>query len=124
MVEKIAIAVPLGVAVALFLIAKFWSKRKTGLKQHHQIKVLTQYALGPKKSLAIIRVAGESILIGVTEQNISMIKSLSLIDDELPDMAPQHFDGELNRAGHSEEDFSFAQVTDRVTRSSSQMRSL
>lgn len=52
-------------------------------KSNLQIKVMAQHHLGPKKSLAIIRVAGESILLGVTEQNINMIKSLSLIDDEV-----------------------------------------
>jgi flagellar protein FliO/FliZ len=46
---------------------------------------LTQHYLGPKKSLAIIRVAGESILIGVTDTNINMIKSLALLDDEVPE---------------------------------------
>jgi flagellar protein FliO/FliZ len=56
-----------------------------------QIKVLQQHYLGPKKSLAIVRVAGESILIGVTDHNISMIKSLSLLDDEVPEEAPQAF---------------------------------
>ena len=50
-------------------------------KSNMQIKVLTQHYLGPKKSLAIIHVAGESILVGITDTNISMIKSLSLIDD-------------------------------------------
>lgn len=53
--------------------------------QATQIKVLTQHYLGPKKSLAIIRVAGESILIGVTDHNISLIKQLSLLDDDLPE---------------------------------------
>lgn len=120
----LSLGVVMGVALSLLLVAKFWSKRKTGLKQHHQIKVLTQFSMGPKKSLAIVRVAGESILIGVTDHNISMIKSLSLIDDELPEMSPQHFDGELHRVDQSEEDFSFASVNDRVSRSTQQMRSL
>lgn len=60
-------------------------------KHQTQIKVLQQHYLGPKKSLAIIRVAGESILIGVTDHNISMIKSLSLLDDEIPEEAPKSF---------------------------------
>lgn len=60
-------------------------------KHQTQIKVLQQHYLGPKKSLAIVRVAGESILIGVTDHNISMIKSLSLLDDEIPAEAPQNF---------------------------------
>lgn len=56
--------------------------------KNNEIKVLTQHYLGPKKSLAIIRVAGESILIGVTDQNINMIKSLALLDDEVPEEIP------------------------------------
>lgn len=53
--------------------------------QQTKIKILTQHYLGPKRSLAIVRVAGESILIGITDQNINMIKSLSLLDDEIPE---------------------------------------
>lgn len=60
-------------------------------KNAPQIKILTQHYLGPKKSLAVIHVSGESILIGVTDHNISMIKSLSLIDDEVPVETPAHF---------------------------------
>jgi flagellar protein FliO/FliZ len=60
-------------------------------KSNMQIKVLSQHFLGPKKSLAIIHVAGESILVGVTDHNISMIKSLSLIDDEVPANLPNTF---------------------------------
>ncbi len=62
------------------------------MKNQTQIKVLQQHYLGPKKSLAIVRVAGESILIGVTDHNINMIKSLSLLDDEVPEEIPQNFD--------------------------------
>ncbi|MBX3039450.1 MAG: flagellar biosynthetic protein FliO [Bdellovibrionaceae bacterium] len=65
---------------------------KPGQRQNApQIKVLTQHWLGPKKSLAIIRVSGESILIGVTDHNISMLKSLSLLDDEIPVETPEKF---------------------------------
>lgn len=60
-------------------------------KHQTQIKVLQQHYLGPKKSLAIVRVAGESILIGIADHNISMLKPLSLLDDEVPEEAPQHF---------------------------------
>lgn len=49
-----------------------------------EMKILAQHHLGPKKSLAVVRVAGESILIGLTDHHISMIKSLALLDEELP----------------------------------------
>lgn len=74
---------------AFFFLRKY--SRPTERKHQTQIKVLQQHYLGPKKSLAIIRVAGESILIGITDQNISMIKSLSLLDDEVPEEAPKSF---------------------------------
>ncbi|UXR64325.1 flagellar biosynthetic protein FliO [Bdellovibrio bacteriovorus] len=74
---------------AYFFLKKYRVPR--AMKHQTQIKVLQQHYLGPKKSLAIVRVAGESILIGVTDHNISMIKSLSLLDDEVPEEAPQSF---------------------------------
>ncbi len=103
-------------------------------KSNKQIQVLSQHYLGPKKSLAIIRVAGESILIGVTDSNISMIKSLSLIDDEVPAEIPRNFSETLQfktqpAAGATanqeelEEEFSFAGVKDTVSKKIKSMRS-
>ncbi|MBY0554648.1 flagellar biosynthetic protein FliO [bacterium] len=100
-------------------------------KSNMQIKVLTQHYLGPKKSLAIIHVAGESILVGITDTNISMIKSLSLIDDEVPADMPKTFSESMNqKAGEVEpmvdeldEEFSFAGVTDTVSKKIKSMRS-
>jgi flagellar protein FliO/FliZ len=92
----------LGVLTIVLGAAAFGVRRytqKVGTKSvHTAIKVITQHHLGPKRSLAIVQVAGESILIGITDQNISMIKSLSLIDDEVPAELPARFD-------HSLEDF-------------------
>jgi flagellar protein FliO/FliZ len=118
-------------------------------KSNTKIKILSQHYLGPKKSLAIIHVAGESMLIGVTDSNISMIKSLSLIDDEVPADLPQNFsdtlqikeDGVTNTramvktapAGASakatsvedlEEEFSFSGIKDSVSKKLKSMRSL
>ena len=117
-------------------------------KSNMQIKVLSQHYLGPKKSLAIIHVAGESILVGVTDHNISMIKSLSLIDDEVPASLPNTFGQTLDKvegsgnstapaatgtkAGHGtaasavvelDEEFSFTNVTDSVSKKLRSMRS-
>lgn len=78
---------------ALYLGLKKWiSKSKTQNQSATSITVMTQHFLGPKKSLAIVRVAGESILIGITDNNISMIKTLALIDDEVPNSVPRNFD--------------------------------
>lgn len=75
---------------------KRWSARGTKQAQTTRIKVLTQHHLGPKKSVAIIQVAGESILVGITDHNISMLKTLSLIDDEVPAEVPNRFDNTLD----------------------------
>ncbi len=85
-------------------------------KHQTQIKVLQQHYLGPKKSLAIIRVAGESILIGVTDHNISMIKSLSLLDDEVPEEAPKSFGKTMATFEEDEEEQQFSpEPKERVT---------
>lgn len=86
----------IGVLLALVGVGYYLFKRKVYANksinsQQMQIKVLTQHYLGPKKSLVIIRVAGETMVIGVTEQNISMLKTLSLLDDELPTTTPDDF---------------------------------
>jgi flagellar protein FliO/FliZ len=77
-------------------------------KHQTQIKVLQQHFLGPKKSLAIIRVAGESILIGITDQNISMIKSLSLLDEDVPEESADSFNKVLKK-GLSMENMTFSE---------------
>lgn len=100
-------------------------------KSNMKIKVLTQHYLGPKKSLAIIHVAGESILVGITDTNISMIKSLSLIDDEVPTDMPKTFGESMAKKSAQnetmidelDEEFSFAGVTDTVSKKIKSMRS-
>ncbi len=84
--------------IALMGAGGFYWIKKNAIQQktsQMQIKVLSQFYLGPKKSLAIVRVAGESILIGVTDQNINMIKSLSLLDEDIPEENPKDFKEEL-----------------------------
>lgn len=101
---------------------KFQSAQK---KNAPEIKVLGQHYLGPKKSLAIIRVAGESILLGVTENNISMIKSLSLLDEEVPENVPQSFAATFHDAQETEaEDYSITGIRDFVSNRLKTMRNL
>ena len=72
--------------------AKRMASRKATTKgSSTKIKVLTSHHLGPKKNLTIIQVAGETLLIGVTDNNITMLKTLSLLDDEIPESVPQRF---------------------------------
>ncbi|MEI7973424.1 MAG: flagellar biosynthetic protein FliO [Bdellovibrio sp.] len=84
------------VIVSLMGIGATLWVRKMKMKQGHRetapsIKMLNQLHLSPKKSIALIRVAGESILVGITDQNISHLKTLSLLDEDLPEIGPQEF---------------------------------
>lgn len=81
-------------AIAGIVAIKKFAKHKTN-DVNGKIKVLTQHYLGPKKSLALVRIAGESILIGITENNITHIKTLSLLDEDLPEEVPNHFSNTL-----------------------------
>ena len=86
---------------ALFGIKRWSINRKGQASSPTKIQILTQHHLGPKKSLAIIQVAGEAILIGITDQNISMLKTLALIDDEVPGLVPKNFSDELDSDDHA-----------------------
>ena len=68
--------------LTLGMFTKWWKKRTEKSMDTNKIRIMTQHFLGPRKSLAIVRVAGESILIGITDQNINMLKSLSLLDED------------------------------------------
>ncbi len=128
---------------AAYYFVKKYKNSNTINKSNMQIKVLSQHYLGPKKSLAIVRVAGESILIGVTDSSISLIKSLSLIDDEVPAETPQNFVETMNQqtpvaskpsAAHAsaaamdhdelDEEFSFSGLKDSVSKKLKSMRSI
>lgn len=109
-----------------FLIRKYAIPR-SAKDQATQIKILTQHYLGPKKSLAIIRVAGESILVGITENNINMIKSLSLLDEDIPEETPARFEATMkntNLETQEDEDFSITGVKDFVSERLKNMRHL
>lgn len=86
-----SLLVVFGMGVGSYILIGRYRRANLTKNPATQIKVLTQYHLGPKKSLAIVRVAGESILIGITDQNISMLKSLALLDEDIPEETPSHF---------------------------------
>lgn len=83
------------IVLMLGALGLWYLKRKTTMGDNKQtamqIKVLTQYHLAPKKTLTVIRVAGESLLIGVTDNQITLLKSLSLLDEDIPEATPKNF---------------------------------
>lgn len=132
--------ISLGFLVLAALIGGAWfglrrMSRPDQRKSGPQIKVLNQHWLGPKKSLAIIRVAGESILIGITDDNINHIKTLSLLDEEIPVETPDRFTHVLDDVGLKGQDIEEAdgeefqmsglnQIKDTVSRRLKGMRTL
>lgn len=71
-------------AAALIVGAKRYSKKKNVGGGKARIEIIHQHFLGPKQSIALIQVAGEAILVGITDTSINMIKPVALIDDEIP----------------------------------------
>ena len=115
-----ALTVITGVAFAIWLGLRKYRASNRGEGAAMQMKVISQHHLGPKKSLAIVRVAGESILIGITDHHVSLIKSLSLLDEDVPVEAPQSFKKIMN---DEEENFSMSGIKDFVSGKLKNMRS-
>ena len=89
-----------------------------------EVKILAKHYLGPKKELFIVRIAGDSMLLGVTESNINLIKSLSLLDEDIPEDVPQSFAQSLNKQDNKnsdkvesskEDDFSISEIASVVS---------
>ncbi len=89
-------------------------------KNNNEIKILAQHYLGPKKSIAVIRVAGESLLIGITDHNVNLIKALSILDEELPEVTPKEFSKLLTE----DDEFSIKGIKDIVSTKLKSMRSI
>jgi flagellar biogenesis protein FliO len=78
----------------IYATKRYTRKKNTG-GEKVRIEMLHKFSLSPKNSLALVRVAGEVMLIGCTDHNINMIKSVTLIDDELEGLLGKDFNGFL-----------------------------
>lgn len=76
------------IVIALMFAAWFAARKVMGHRKiktrKNMVELLSQFYLGPKRSVAVLRVAGETVLIGVTDQQITLLKSLSLLDEDVP----------------------------------------
>jgi flagellar protein FliO/FliZ len=107
----------------IFYIRRFAANKKSN-ETLMQIKVVAQHYLGPKKSVAVIRVAGESLLIGITDNQINLIKGLAVLDDDMTHAANQSVFPKLNTEDTdadaeqmntaADEEFSFADLKSTV----------
>lgn len=71
------------VGAGMIFASKRWTKRKDTVAQGARIEFMHQHHLGPKRSLALIRVAGETMIIGITDAHINLIKTITIIDTEM-----------------------------------------
>lgn len=84
MVASLAFVIVVG--GGLFYASRRWRRVPDKGGQTARIEMMHQFHVGPRRSIALIRVAGETMLVGITDQNINMLKSISLIDDEMEDV--------------------------------------
>lgn len=98
---------------ALLITRKMKSKKSGAAFNHDSITVISQKYLGPKRNLVLIRVTGEYLLLGVTDHNISLIKNLNVVDDEIPElMSGKNFNDVLDKKEKSTENFAAAGTDD------------
>lgn len=89
---------------ALLLTRKLKNKKAGAAFNHDSITVVSQKYLGPKRNLVLVRVTGEYLLLGVTDHNISLIKNLNVVDDEIPGLTGQkNFNEELAKKEETSE---------------------
>lgn len=88
----------------LIFASRKWTHGKNKGGDKVRIEVLHNFHMTPKRSLSLIRVAGEVMLIGCTDQSVNFLKSVSLIDDEIEGLLGKDFNNFL------EDDFSIADV--------------
>lgn len=70
----LSLLVVIGVIVALAWLAR---KSRVFGSNHQQLKVIATLPLGPKERIMVVQVGGEQVLVGVTGQQISLLKSLA-----------------------------------------------
>ncbi len=84
--------------VAAYWFTKFLAKRNK-FKQvgsSEKIKILEQMAVGPDRTLLVVKTGGKTLLLGVTAQQVTLIKEFE--EGEFPE-DPKSQDGEVGSSG-------------------------
>ena len=102
----------LAVLGLLVFAYKKWPTLPKFKAKPRMIEVLGQHAIGPRKLLMVVRVAGESVLIGVTDQNITCLKTLSLFDEEATSKFQAVLNDQTPDVGFDVEEFSMKGLRD------------
>lgn len=61
----------------LYLLKRLMSNRRVSATSTAALEVIESTYVGPKKMVSLVRVGGKAVLVGVTDQQISMLTELS-----------------------------------------------
>ncbi len=93
-----ALAVVIGIMLAtVWVIRKFMGRTGQDAAEGQAIRILSTRSLGPKSNLMLIDVLGQTILIGVTAGQISMITAVT-DEDALDRLQALQADDRANRS--------------------------
>lgn len=82
----LSLLVVLAVILMLAWIAK---KARFFGSNHQQLQVVATLPLGPKERIMVIKVGNEQVLVGVTGQQINLLKELPQpLDNDQPELNP------------------------------------
>lgn len=77
-----ALLVVLGLILATYYGANRFLKNLPGIKQHGRyIRVVESRAMGPGKSLFLVEVSGEYLLLSSSEKGIHLVKKINMLED-------------------------------------------
>jgi flagellar biosynthetic protein FliO len=65
------------IAVAAWGAVRFFSKRSVFGRSGTRLRSLERLALDPRRSIHLVEADGETLLIGVSEQSVTLLKTLS-----------------------------------------------
>lgn len=71
------VVVLVAIYLSVFLLKKTMGKKFSGNKKLDSLEVIETTYVAPKKTISLVRVGNKSVLVGVTEQNISMLTELT-----------------------------------------------
>ena len=70
------VVVLVSIYVGVYLLRRTMGKKFSGNRAQNALQVIETTFVAPKKSISLVRVADKSVLIGVTDQGISMLTEL------------------------------------------------
>ncbi len=80
-----SLAIVIGAIYLCYYLFNRWAKGNLGLKPRHQhIRLVESHFLAPKKSLLLVEVGGEYLLLGSSGEGLSLIKQIEGVTEELP----------------------------------------